>query len=409
MKVLFLGGLFPLETERSILENSIGSIQNAANNLQWEFVRGLDENLDEPVTILNSLYIGSFPRRFRKMKIDTYFFSHNNGKSKDVNVGFLNLIGIKIISRYYSLKPFVKEWIEINKEEQKVVIAYAMTSEFTAILHYIKKLDKNVLTCLIVPDLPQFMNLGKSQNIIKKMLKNIGFTFILDKIKSIDTFVLLTSYMSQALKIKKAYVVVEGISTDVFKNLEKTNFETERNTKLILYTGELNEKYGVVDLVESFRKLDYENCKLVICGSGEAEELIKKASEQDNRIEYKGLLSRNEVLHLQQNATLLVNPRRNIGEFTKFSFPSKILEYMSSGRPVLAYMLDGMPDEYRDYIYLIEDKSEYGLVHSLKEILSKSEEELNNKGRKAKEFVIARKSKLIQCKKVVEMFKREIV
>lgn len=409
MKVLFLGGLFPLETERSILENSIGSIQNAANNLQWEFVRGLDENLDEPVTILNSLYIGSFPRRFRKMKIDTYFFSHNNGKSKDVNVGFLNLIGIKIISRYYSLKPFVKEWIEINKEEQKVVIAYAMTSEFTAILHYIKKLDKNVLTCLIVPDLPQFMNLGKSQNIIKKMLKNIEFTFILDKIKSIDTFVLLTSYMSQALKIKKAYVVVEGISTDVFKNLEKTNFETERNTKLILYTGELNEKYGVVDLVESFRKLDYENCKLVICGSGEAEELIKKASEQDNRIEYKGLLSRNEVLHLQQNATLLVNPRRNIGEFTKFSFPSKILEYMSSGRPVLAYMLDGMPDEYRDYIYLIEDKSEYGLVHSLKEILSKSEEELNNKGRKAKEFVIARKSKLIQCKKVVEMFKREIV
>src|SRR5574344_1750027 len=106
MDILFLGGLFPKETEEKIINNSIGSIQNAANNLQWELVKGLEENINGPITVLNSLYIGPFPKRYKKLIINTYEFSHNSGISKDKNVGFFNLTGIRMVSKYLSLKPY---------------------------------------------------------------------------------------------------------------------------------------------------------------------------------------------------------------------------------------------------------------------------------------------------------------
>ena len=97
LDVMFLGGLFPKEVEQEILRNSKGIVQNAANTLQWAIVNGLDSNLEKSVYIINSLYIGSFPQRFKKCFIHTYNFSHNM-HTKDLNVGFCNITGIKYTS-----------------------------------------------------------------------------------------------------------------------------------------------------------------------------------------------------------------------------------------------------------------------------------------------------------------------
>ncbi len=408
MKILFLGGLFPKETEEDILKNSIGSIQNAANNLQWGFVKGFEENVNEPITILNSLYIGSFPRLYKRIKIDTYYFSHNGGKSQDINVGFINVVGLKRISRYVSLKPYVKKWIESNKDSKKIIIAYAMTSTFTQILEYSKKIDGSVVTCLIVPDLPQYMNFNNHKNKIYNKLKNIEIRIIKKDMQFIDSYVLLTQHMKDALEIEKPSVVIEGISTDLFKKIPKSDENMNNGHKNILYTGGLNEKYGIVKLVEAFEMLEDKNCSLIICGSGDAESFIRKACGRDKRIIFKGLLDREEILSLQKEATLLINPRSNIDEYTKFSFPSKMLEYMSSGRPVLAYMLDGMPDEYKEYIYEIDGNVENGILKSLVEVLKKSEEELFIKGKKAKEFVLIEKNSKKQCEKAIDMLTKLI-
>ena len=47
---------------------------------------------------------------------------------------------------------------------------------------------------------------------------------------------------------------------------------------------------------------------------------------------------------------ILVNFRSPNEELTKYSFPSKILEYISSGSLVLSTRLLGIPDEYFSYI-----------------------------------------------------------
>jgi len=403
MDILFLGGLFPKEKEEEIVNNSIGGIQNAANNLQWEFVKGLEENNDKSVTILNSLYIGSFPKRYKKIKINTYNFSHNLSELNDINVGFFNLTGVKQISRYLSLKPFVRDWLSSKNDSKKVIIAYAMTSTFTQLLEYVKKIDDSIITCLIVPDLPQYMNLSNKNNKTYIKFKNIEINSIKKNMEYIDSYIVLTHYMKEALKINKPSVVIEGIATDIFSDISEYVDNKEDDLKTILYTGGLNKSYGVIDLIDAFELLENKNYRLIICGSGDAENDIIDASKRDARIIFKGLLKREEVLMLQKNSTLLVNPRKNIGEYTKYSFPSKILEYMSSGRPVLAYLLDGMPAEYRNYIYVINSEVENPIYKALRNVLEKEKVELNMKGKKSKEFVLRQKNRKVQCKKVIDM------
>lgn len=400
LDVLFLGGLFPQEIEEEVISHSVGFVENAANNLQWEIVKGLDKNLAYPPKILNSIFIGSFPRRYKKMKINSFEFTHFSESFKDMNVGFLNLPILKNTSRYQALKPHVKGWVDSGEERKKVIIAYSVNATFTKLLRYAKELNDEVKTCLIVPDLPQYMNLTGKTKFLHEIYKSIQHKEIDRNLKFIDSYVLLTEQMKEALNIIVPYVIVEGIATDLPQ--EEENEKENPKIKSILYTGSLYEKYGVLDLLNAFREMEGDHLRLVICGEGEAESTIQKASEEDERILYKGLLKRMEVLQLQKSATLLVNPRTNKGHYTKFSFPSKIMEYMSSGTPVLAYMLDGIPQEYAEYIYVIDE--EEGILSKLKEVLAKEDEELKNKGVAAKKFVSEHKNNEVQVRKMVSMF-----
>ncbi|WP_396128568.1 hypothetical protein [Exiguobacterium mexicanum] len=121
LDIVFLGGLFPKEIETTISENSKGNVQNAANNLQWEIVLGIDSNIDDKLKIINSLYIGSYPKRYKKIFIPTTKFAHSleGNDAQDVNVGFVNLTGFKNYHRYHTLKPFLKEWAETNTSKKK--------------------------------------------------------------------------------------------------------------------------------------------------------------------------------------------------------------------------------------------------------------------------------------------------
>jgi len=115
----------------------------------------------------------------------------------------------------------------------------------------------------------------------------------------------------------------------------------------------------------------------------------------------RGLASNEVVVEHQKRSSLLVNPRKK-QEFTKYSFPSKVLEYMSSGTPMLAYRLDGIPTEYDPFYYQIREDSD-GLKKSLEFVISLPENIRLDLGKKAREYVFAYKNPKKQCKKVVEL------
>jgi glycosyltransferase involved in cell wall biosynthesis len=131
----------------------------------------------------------------------------------------------------------------------------------------------------------------------------------------------------------------------------------------------------------------------VLCGAGEDFEEVKILAASDERISVLGQVPPSVARGWMQKAEILVNPRMNDCEYTKYSFPSKTLEYLMSGNKVVAYKLDGMKEEYRKF--LIEPKSD--TIQALKDaIVSKD---------KGEDFIPYAKENLAAskvCEKIIE-------
>ena len=132
-------------------------------------------------------------------------------------------------------------------------------------------------------------------------------------------------------------------------------------------------------------------------------EALRALQREDGRIELRGVAENEAVVREELKATLLINPRPSGEDFTAYSFPSKNLEYMVSGTPVLTTKLSGMPREYDTYAYLFTDESVEGMANTLRQTLSLPRETLHEKGLAAKAFVLANKSNKAQAMRVLAL------
>ena len=105
--------------------------------------------------------------------------------------------------------------------------------------------------------------------------------------------------------------------------------------------------------------------KLQLCGAGDAVDYIVACSKKDPRITYLGQVSPEVSRGYINSSDVLVNPRQNNEEYTKYSFPSKNIDYLMSGKPVVAYMLDGIPHKYREFFVVPDSDSTEDLSAAL--------------------------------------------
>lgn len=387
----FIGGLYPKNLYKYVVENSKGSIENAANALQWAMIQGLEE-CGCSVKIIALPSVRTYPLYFRKKTISSFNFSHVNGAC-DVSLSFCTFPIIGLISQYFSLK---RELAKICLENE-VVLIYSLKTPYLLAACGLKKRFPNIQICVAVPDLPQFMS--ESKNLIYRFLKKIDSVIISKCLRKVDSFILLSKLMTKPLHVaNRSWVCVEGIY------LPPKKIEVQKDTCFVFaYTGTLDVRYGVLDLINAFSKLEGSNYRLWICGKGNAEDKIRETASQDSRIIYWGQLVYEDALKIQRSATVLVNPRRPIGEYTLYSFPSKTMEYLGSGTPCIMYNLPAIPKEYLDYLFIVEDR-ENGLLDKMKEVSNFSREFLAEKGYRGRCFVEENKNPQKQMKKVINMF-----
>ncbi len=244
----------------------------------------------------------------------------------------------------------------------------------------------------IVTDIPELMVTGHTDKMIKLSHRIIG--------KCTD-YVFLTEAMNERLNPEgKPYVIVEGVCDEDQVN---EYISADGADKSCLYAGLLDAEYGVKSMVDAFIMADIPNCTLHLCGGGpyvaELNEIVKK----HENVVYHGMMMISDVLDLERKVSLLINPRPSSGEFTKFSFPSKNMEYMTSGTPVIANRLLGIPNEYYDYIYVFGGETVEEMAESFRTVFFESPEALSQKGADAYRFVTEFKNSKAQAGKVIKL------
>ena len=244
----------------------------------------------------------------------------------------------------------------------------------------------------IITDLPDMLGGGSFS---RKMANFV--------IRHCTDYVLLTEAMNDYIRNPgKPYVILEG-HADISMKEKLPSMDKKQPVRTVFYAGGVSRQYGLADLTEGFLQSDLPNTRLEIYGPGDYVQELQSIAEKDPRVFYGGMLLNTEIVAKEQEATLLVNPRPTHEEFVKYSFPSKTMEYMASGTPVLTTVLPGMPKEYHPHVYLLEDESAEGIAESLKEVLSNTEEALFRKGAEARRFVLEQKNNVIQARKILDM------
>lgn len=309
----------------------------------------------------------------------------------------------KHISLFFSGLFNTFKWNFKFKAEDRVVICDVLNLSISISALIVSKLY-NVKSIAVITDLPNYMNYSKQTGsaaycLYSRLYRGICNYFL----KRYNYYVILTEQMNEIVNPKsKPYVVIEGMVDIKMENVSN-ELENKYKNKVIIYAGALYEKYGIKSLIEAFTALKNQDVRLWLFGDGDFVNRISNYEEKDSRIKYFGVVPNEHVVKEQLKATLLVNPRPSIEEFTKYSFPSKNMEYMASGTPVLTTPLQGMPQEYNDYVYLFEDESVDGMTRTIENLLKLDKRELHDKGIIAKKFVLKEKNNVAQGMQLINM------
>lgn len=406
MKVLFISGLYPKEIEAEIIRNCKGNAYNqAANTFCWSIVNGFKSNSLQ-FDVLSVPTIPTFPLRYKKPYFNKKHFALSQKSSIDVPL-FCTIIGIKDFSIKSSIYRYTRKWVEKNYslDNKIVILTYSPSYYYISALKKIKKHYCNIEIACIVPDLVDDA-LDNSFNLsyLKKKRVEWEYKKIHECYDRIDKFILLSKLMEERIpqSIGKN-IVMEGLANEK----EYASFRKDNNIRTLMYSGALHKYAGVEELISAFMLINEPHFRLILCGDGPLKEFIKKQAQSDSRIIYKGLLPcRKDVLELQSKATALINPKRPDTSLAKYAFPSKMMEYMTSGSPMIGFKLGGVPAEYYDYMYVIPDNTIESLSKTIKDVLSKDQFELDEMARDAYDFIMQNKTANKQTQRMIEFLVR---
>ncbi len=152
------------------------------------------------------------------------------------------------------------------------------------------------------------------------------------------------SYNSFKLEKGNKIFMQGGISD--FKNTSIINVEK----KIILYSGNITKLTGIVEFAELFNEMNDRNIELHIYGKGDNKSL-KLLSEQNNNIKLFGFVKDETLEEAMNNAWIFVNPRSLNEEAIQNTFPSKILEYLRYGKPIISTKSPGISNKYDNFLF----------------------------------------------------------
>ena len=207
--------------------------------------------------------------------------------------------------------------------------------------------------------------------------------YLLSKVREHDGFIALTEGLNSLFNPNgKPHFIFEGI---VENDLPEVSQKETR--PYFFFGGALMKKYGVYNLIEAFKNLKNPDVDLLICGHHGDKDKLKEAAKGCSNIKFLGLLPVNKVLEYEQQSIACINPRPFSEDLDRFSIPSKTLEYMSSGRPVISVRNTILMNRFPKDVLWINSSEAKDIEEALTQVLEMSEKERTAIGKEIKNRV----------------------
>jgi len=325
---------------------------------------------------------------------------------------FVNLLGLKQVTRFVSCFWFTLSWLWSHRRHpRKVLLLYGLIVSHLYVALILGKLfGTKVVTIVTDPPTPR----RTDENAIYAAARSVDRWLLLWGLKRIDGLIALAEGTSRLVARGVPAIVVEGMISDEVEQFCRSLGPAENRGEsvgrfVIMYAGQMDERlYGVEILLDAFKQLEDPSFALWLFGRGRLVEEVRRAAEGDSRIVYWGFHEADVVLSHMQEASVLVNSRPVDEAYGRFSFPSKVLEYLAMGKIVLSSRLPGIPVDYHPHLVFVDEMTPSNLATRLREIAGWSLEKRREAGNQARDFTWRNKTQLHQGERICR-FLRDVV
>lgn len=391
MKVLYFGKFCDLDLFK-LKESKQQPFFVAQYMYEKALLEEFKEDDDFDIEVISIYQTEYFPN-------DKLFFIKRHSDLGIKYLKFVNLPFLREISYFLSASYYIIRWFTKNRDDNsKCIYSSCHFPPVSAAVVLMSKIIK-IKNCITFTDLPVFTY---SHEKIKRMklYKRSVMGFYLRTVNYLqnlyDNYILFSEEMNTEVnKYNKPHIVIEGMY-----NSDNLDLRKHKKCNAIAHAGTLNKEVGIGKILEVFELLEDEKIELWLMGKGDMEKEIISKAKLNKRIKYFGFMPRNEVFEKLQEARLLINLRDPEDVYTKYSFPSKMFEFMVSGTPVFSTRLSGIPLEYYDYMYSVNGYDNMDIKDCIINIISKEQDELDYIGCKAQNYILNNKNSQVQKMKI---------
>ena len=171
-------------------------------------------------------------------------------------------------------------------------------------------------------------------------------------------------------------------------------------TFTLVFAGRLSEDNGIELMLQAMLQLSDRSLRMVIVGDGPLLKSVKQAAEKDPRITYMGVMPHRQVFVLYQSAQLLMCVRVTKRLDTGYFFPSKLIECLATGVPVLTTHVIGGGFEPAEYAYVVNDETTEGVAAGILDVMKRGCAHNLATGAKARLFISENMTWSKQCQKI---------
>jgi glycosyltransferase involved in cell wall biosynthesis len=233
-------------------------------------------------------------------------------------------------------------------------------------------------------------------------VRRIDFAVMKRLVPRFDGFIAVTDRIMRELAPGRPYIRVEGgVPEELLQPREARRKKSDKEF-VIGVAGSLTEANGVLEILDAFEKLQGDRWKLRIAGTGPLKDIVDDRTKRDPRMEWLGAIPFSAVVDFYADADLLINMRLTKRIKSDFFFPSKLMEYLASGTPVITTCTGHTEEEYSTLAFMLRDESSDALANLIREVANKSANERLELGARARAYMCSQKSWRAQGRRVAD-------
>jgi len=169
--------------------------------------------------------------------------------------------------------------------------------------------------------------------------------------------------------------------------LELSPVSPDLNSRIAYYAGTMAEVAGADLFLQATHYIEDSSYRFWFSGRGPLDDAIHIAAEKDPRITHWGFVNREKYCELLQQANVLINPRPSYLLENRYNFPSKLMEYMAAGRPIISTATSDIAEYYADAIILLDDETPERLAQLIQQVCEMPVDKQIALGQRARQHV----------------------